>query len=266
MSDLPPGHTCDKHQPGRTCYIAHKCRCDGCRTDATAWKRRWKWRKQHGGSIMVPADLIRRHLERLEASGMTLAQVSRLSGVDRSILTRAKHGEVQSVMRRNAEAIANVRPGAEDGDARVSSLGVTRRLQSLAAIGWSAEDLAPELGFTAVRVRALRSGRRPAVHAATHRHVDEVWERLAMQPRPGVRMRALAERGGWPPPLAWDDIDDPDEHPTGWRPDAQVARPNGSTAENVSFLSELGESDEAIAHRLGIDVQSVQRARLREAA
>ena len=49
-------HTCDKHQPGRTCYIAHKCRCDGCRTDATAWTRRWKWRKQHGGSIMVPAD------------------------------------------------------------------------------------------------------------------------------------------------------------------------------------------------------------------
>ena len=142
----------------------------------------------------------------------------------------------------------------------------TSRLRSLAAIGWSAEDLAPELGFTAVRVRALRSGRRPAVHAATHRHVCEVWERLAMQPRPGVRMRALAERGGWPPPLAWDDIDDPDEHPTGWRPDAKVARPNGSTAENVRFLTELGESDEAIAHRLGIDVQSVQRARLREAA
>ena len=259
-------HTCEKHQPGRTCYIAHKCRCDGCRTDATAWTRRWKWRKQHGGSIMVPTDLIRRHLERLEASGMTLAQIARLSGVDTHTLSRAKYGETKSIMRRNAEAVARIKPGAEEGDWRVPSLGTTRRLQSLAAIGWSAADLAPELGFTPERVRALRSGRRPAVTSATHRHVDEVWERLAMQPRPGVRMRAMAERGGWPPPLAWDDIDDPDEHPTGWRPDAQVARPNGSTAENVRFLRELGESDEAIAHRLGIDVQSVQRARQREAA
>ena len=102
---------------------------------------------------------------------------------------------------------------------QVSSLGTARRLQALMAIGWDQHALAVELGWSHTRVSNLVRRENLQVTAATAARVCAVYERLCMTPRWGtgsVRyVRGYAARKGWPPPLAWDDIDDPAETPSG---------------------------------------------------
>jgi len=110
--------------------------------------------------------------------------------------------------RRNAYAAANHAP------LRVHPAGTMRRLQALACVGWSSHDIATAVGTTPVVIRGWQHGtptwifRRSALKVAGL--YDAVWD----QPPPGrygVKVRRLAARAGWVPPLAWDDdeIDDP---------------------------------------------------------
>ena len=113
---------------------------------------------------------------------------------------------------------------------QVPALGTTRRLRALYALGWTSTDLAPLLGVGHARVGHLASERQEKVHRVTAAKVAEVYDRLSMTvpqdpdvlPSPRHcrvhdRQRRMAARRGWAPPLAWDDIDDPDETPTDWR-------------------------------------------------
>ena len=96
----------------------------------------------------------------------------------------------------------------------VDSTGTRRRLQALAALGWSSTDLARLLGV--VQSTVNHWSRRPHVHLRTARRVADLYEQLSMQVGPTPKARAYALRCGWPPPLAWgDDIDSLDAQPEG---------------------------------------------------
>jgi len=114
---------------------------------------------------------------------------------------------------REAYRLANKRRREGRHDPQVvPSLGTARRLQALAAIGWSGPDLARELGYrSAAAVTYLQRRYRPAVLRTVADRVTEVYERLSMTPGPSRRAVDTAVRNGWVPPLAWDDdeIDDP---------------------------------------------------------
>lgn len=111
----------------------------------------------------------------------------------------------------------------------VPALGTQRRLRALFALGWTSRDLAPLLGVGVARVGYLASDKQSTVLPETAAKVAAVYERLSMtvpadpehlSPRHcavHARQRRLAVRRGWAPPLAWDNIDDPDEQPTDWR-------------------------------------------------
>lgn len=106
------------------------------------------------------------------------------------------------------------------GHARtVPGVGTARRVQALAALGWSYPELAKRLGLEGksgrevVRRYARTNGRFLATTAA---RVDRLYRELCMTPPPQstpderyAYRRALnaARRHGWVPPLAWDDID-----------------------------------------------------------
>jgi hypothetical protein len=97
--------------------------------------------------------------------------------------------------------------------AKVRSLGTARRLQALAALGYSFRDLAAHLAVTPRRVSDMAGPRDPYVLRETAALVAEVFERLAATPGSSRYALTVARRSGWLPPLAWDDIDDPDEVP-----------------------------------------------------
>ncbi len=94
---------------------------------------------------------------------------------------------------------------------QVSSVGTRRRLQALMAIGWDQHSLAAEVGVTNTRISNLVRGINPEVTSQTAARVARVYDRLSMSARDGTKAaryaRTVARRQGWPPPLAWDDID-----------------------------------------------------------
>lgn len=109
------------------------------------------------------------------------------------------------------------------GPTQVPSLGTTRRLRALAAIGWTQKDVAAELGLSPQRINHLTRGRYPLLYPSTVAAVTAVYDRLGMVvpidppvvkergQRPHEACRRRARRLGWKPPLAWDDdtIDNP---------------------------------------------------------
>lgn len=92
-----------------------------------------------------------------------------------------------------------------------------RRVRALQAIGWTLAHLDRELGGSGKSNAVWNMLNQPTVHLGTAQRVDRVYRDLHMRPGPSKRTRDLAVRRGWIPPLAWDDIDDLTEQPSGWQ-------------------------------------------------
>lgn len=121
---------------------------------------------------------------------------------------------------------------------RVPGLSVRRRVEALFRLGWTADEIAAEAGWSnrndVIRLRSVKW-----VERKTFKVVAEVYERMCMSLPPcdgryRTRQRNHAERNGWLPPLAWDNIDDPNETPRDWQ-----YRP-ASRAETLTDLIEHG--------------------------
>lgn len=102
----------------------------------------------------------------------------------------------------------------------IDATGTTRRIRALQALGWPLYLLDQELGHGDGRQRGgcnyvHNLTRQPRVHIDTAAKIDALFRRLSMSVGPSGRARAVARRKGYAPPLAWDDIDDPDEQPKG---------------------------------------------------
>lgn len=91
---------------------------------------------------------------------------------------------------------------------------VARRLQGLTAIAWSANDLSPHAGITKAEIQKLRRPPGQWVSRKNFLAVCDVYERLSGTPGPTEKCRGWALKMGFYPPLAWEDIDDPNETPS----------------------------------------------------
>lgn len=102
------------------------------------------------------------------------------------------------------------------GKQRLSdATGTTRRIQALMALGWTADLIGEKAGMSRQQVTNLTSGRTKSVRPATAAKVARAYKALSMKLGPSTLNRVAASRKGWPPPMAWDDIDR-DTKPTGW--------------------------------------------------
>lgn len=90
----------------------------------------------------------------------------------------------------------------------VDATGTRRRLEALAALGYSMADISARLGCTRTYVYQLRKSTQ--VRSDNAVAVATLYDRLCMTlpDHPlAVRARRHAAKQGWLPPLAWDDID-----------------------------------------------------------
>jgi hypothetical protein len=113
------------------------------------------------------------------------------------------------------------------GPRMVNSLGTRRRVEALEAIGWSRAQQSRMLGHA--REYLGQVTRLEMIHRSTAEAVADLYDRYSMviptdppERKQGAnriheKTRRRAARLGFAPPLAWDNIDDPDEHPTGWK-------------------------------------------------
>lgn len=105
------------------------------------------------------------------------------------------------------------------GGFKVSTLGSRRRVEALRALGYSLNDIAAAAGYKPVHSAIKYVMTAETMTASTAARIDRAFEALCMTPATGPRAgrnRRHAARMGWPPPLAWADIDDPNEQPENW--------------------------------------------------
>lgn len=214
-------------QVGRECgtkakYHLDGCRCDPCTEAARVYGNHRARQIAYGRwEPYVDAEPARQHVLALRAAGLGPVTLARLSGVPHGALAKLVYGDRQRgqapskrIRHKTAERILAVQATIDtlaDG-APVDSIGTQRRAQALCAIGYSLSDQARRLGYpvSAYHRSMLRAER---VTAGRARAVRDLYDELAMTPGPSRRARLDAAKKGWPPPLAWDDIDDPDEIP-----------------------------------------------------
>lgn len=137
--------------------------------------------------------------------------------------------------------------------------GTIRRIRALRRIGWTLEHIATDSGvgtFQAVD----RIANRRVVTTATRDRIAATFDRLCMTPGPSAKAKAHAIRQGWPPPLAWDDIDDPNERPRG----VTDANPRRDLLAEWDHLRTSGESIHQAALQLGVTVDAIEKALERE--
>lgn len=180
------------------------------------------------------------------------------------------------------EALRVYRKRSRDGrlvPRLVNVLGSQRRLRALMAIGHSEGDLAAALGWTRRAVSGLVSGEHDLTRASKAQAVSNLYERLCTTAGDSRRARSWAQRRGWAPPLAWDDIDDPTENPAavledGGIDEVAVARACRSGVSSVALTTV--EHDEVkrqlvssslpaheVASLLEVNVRTVDRWRSR---
>lgn len=195
---MPRPRTCD-------CGICRKCICRE--------QYRARYRAKAYGTWHPRGDMakVQQHLADLRKQGTGLRRIAEAADTSRRHLQRICDGSLAFIGSDMAERILAVQPHPPH---RVPMLHVSRRLQALAAIGYSAAHLARLLDRSPDLVAGWMAGARyPTVERRTLELVSDLYERLCMTPGPSPLARAAARRQGYAPPLAWDDIDDPDEHP-----------------------------------------------------
>lgn len=157
--------------------------------------------------------------------------------------------------------------------------GTLRRLNALAAAGWSATEIGNHLGQSPkvtnkLRIKAMQQGR---VHVDTAQRITYLYEQLWHQTPTGryqERVIRHAQRMGWAEPWQWEglDMDDPNASPcsstAGAIDEIAVERamrgyPTKLTkqerAEAVMRLADAGYSIRQIAERLRIAERTVLR-------
>lgn len=103
----------------------------------------------------------------------------------------------------------------------VDTIGTQRRIQALVAAGWSYPALAPHFNVTPAQLAKWAKGG-AFIRRDTRDRILTTYAALEMrEPPTGTPAErrntryatTVAKRNGWLPPLAWVDIDDPDERP-----------------------------------------------------
>lgn len=127
-------------------------------------------------------------------------------------------------------------------------MGTRRRLQALAAAGWSAAQLAARLEVTRGAVASLRDTRQQRVLATTAAAVAALYEDCWWRTPPGrsrdlARTETWAVRHGWPDPSRWHgrDLDDPAAAPASLVEEADpVAIAEAIASDPVSWNDRKG--------------------------
>lgn len=272
---LPPGHP-----SGTNTAYKDGCRCPDSREAATAQRREYRravafGRKTVQGVVDASEATARlRHL--IEVEGMGVRRLADQLDVSHSLVFRLLAAEQARIRPDTAARILAYTPEPDHHlhHGLVRPLGARRRLQALAAIGWSATAVArraTELGYpltlsVAKRVRSTdKHNIKPFIDTAVRVVYDDLWDQappIGTQHERASKTRTLriAAEHGWLPPMAWDDhgLDDPD-----YSPDPAAVRAAGVDSDKLSSLIELLDADcslEEACARAGYSEDAAKRA------
>jgi transcriptional regulator with XRE-family HTH domain len=188
--------------------------CPACQRLSRLYERKRRTAQREGTwKPLVPQAPVLAHLEKLLTAGANITGIAEVSGLSPRTLYGIRHrqwvqGETAAALLAVEKAYAAPPTGFRP------AVGACRRIRALVALGWSITEQSRQLGVVMQHVWQLANGKPATVTAATDKAVRALFEQLSSTRGPSVRARNDATRKGWMPPLAWDDIDDPDAEPS----------------------------------------------------
>jgi hypothetical protein len=235
------------------------CTCTNCRKIT----KRVVAQISLGRQVRVPSDAGWRVLKRMFAAGWSdtaIASACNLPlGTVHSIVRDYRDGFQRTLSAGVTERI--LRHG-QPTRGFIGHIGSQRKLRALARIGHSLQDISDVSGLPASTLSPCRRGSTIRISPAAAEGIDQAWRALCMKPGTCARSRLLAIRMEWPGPLAYDDIDNPDETPSG----VERITTRAERRAEARRLAVEGLSPERIADQIGIAVTTVRRALRKEAA
>ncbi|MFD7661018.1 hypothetical protein [Streptomyces sp. NPDC059788] len=256
MSTKPlPPHGSTARAKGRPAAGIKGCPCLPCRDAENRYNKRRRLLNGTGRTFMVPAAPVADHLRALFAAGAGWNQLRDVAESSNATISAILHGKVKQIRRTTANKFLAIRPGdATPPGRRVPAIGAIRRTRALLAIGHTCKAIYGATTVEHTQVSELVTGRTDTVAKHVHERIAEGYAKLAGIPGTSARSRNRAAREGWPPPAAWDDIDDPACVPDAGRDDAELGRRELAALrrEEITHLAAYSIPEHEIAERLGM--------------
>lgn len=188
------------------------CACPDCQTT----RRRRTKLARFGRYRRVPSDVAVALIDDWTRQGYSPKWIATAAGLTtnyiQNVVSERRHGTNRGIGPAYAARIAST--DITTGSSGVGpALGARRRLQALAAIGWTVEELGARSGVKFTTISAIQRGATRQITAARHATVTALWDDLSATRGPSKEAARRAAAKGWHAPAAWDDIDDPHEQP-----------------------------------------------------
>lgn len=261
-SPLPP-HGTYARSVGRPGQGIPGCKCRPCAQERARYQARRALLAATGRSLTVDAAPTTAHVQHLLADGGGWNQLRAVSGASFSTISDLNNGRRKKIYRSTADKFLSIR--LEDvlpGPLFVPAFPTVRRLQALMAIAHSPAAIAAASGCHETSITDIVYGHcTNMVRPRTARLVAEAYEHMSARPGTHSLSRRRAVEHGWAPPLAWDDIDDPDGMPIAVK--GTVGSRSRAVIEDTAELAAQGEPRERIAARLGITWNAITLAHRR---
>lgn len=172
--------------------------------------------RSRGIERTMDATPVHRHIDFLMAQGATYAIIGAAVGIDRRTMRWMRERTARMNRTTAAKILAldervMFGPNVPD-EAMVPKHGAARRVQALLRIGYTHPMLTERLGTPSRAFVRADNGR---VTLRNHRRIVALYDELWMKPGPSKKGVTWAIKNGYVSPLAWNDIDDPNEIPEG---------------------------------------------------
>lgn len=243
-----------------------RCPCEPCRRAEYRYDVRRRHLAATNRKLTVDPTPAADHLRQLRADGMPVSAIIKAAKISRATVRQLVLGRPAPIRRTTASAILAIPARSAAGTAiTVPSIGSTRRLRALVAIGHSGTRIRQATGLTHTTIWQVTAGRSPVVLASTADTIAGAYRLLVASPGASVRERNRAARNGWAGPLQWGrDIDDPDAEPQVGEMQAAMGRREArsvlaaSRADEIEHLASFGIPAADIAGRVGLSVDYVR--------
>ncbi|MGP9611414.1 hypothetical protein ACT3TD_13800 [Corynebacterium sp. AOP36-E1-14] len=202
----------------------------------------------------VPVQPVRDHLATCIDGGATYGGIAAATGVATvtimQLMGRYEHRDQHRVGADVAEKLMRATP---DMSRFVPAWPYTRRVRALRAAGHTINAITDHLGLSVCTIIDLSDGKYTRLRDTTAETVRASYESMSAWPVRPIDPRTLNRQ--WAPPMAWSDIDDPDEDHT--PPPGAVQAAGPVIAAILELVGEYGM--EPAADVVGVSRETIRK-------
>lgn len=163
-------------------------------------------------SPKVHPEKAAKKIEEFLRGGASVQTIANAAGLHATVLHRIRAGRIDLIERETQNKILKAKPQVGP---HISVVGTRRRLQAMAALGYSLTDVEDATGVKSPLITNIRTGKNVSTAPETAAAIKEFYEIIEDTPAADSatsrRAVAFADKYNWAPPSAWKglDIEDP---------------------------------------------------------